>query len=239
MSVKINLVIVLSIFALLTSCGHGLPSSVTLPTPSATPSATPSTTPATFQVTASGAHLTISPASVQTVNSGATQSFTVTSAFGFLRLDTVGGTCAAGGWANNMYNTGVITADCTVIFNALILGSQILPASQGWTGVTYGNSVYAAVAWGSATAAYSADGATWTATTIPTGNWQAITYGGGTFVAIANGTTDAVTSPNGITWTARTLPYPRAWQSVAYGNGTFVAVAKSGDISRSTNGGVT
>jgi len=58
---------------------------------------------------------TITPASPQTVNSGATTSFTLTADAGF-HVDTVGGTCG-GTLAGNVYTTSAVTADCTVIAN--------------------------------------------------------------------------------------------------------------------------
>lgn len=62
--------------------------------------------------TASG---TISPDTPQTVNSGASASFTLTPASGF-HLDNVGGTCG-GTLTGNVYATAAVTADCTVIAN--------------------------------------------------------------------------------------------------------------------------
>lgn len=58
---------------------------------------------------------TISPDTAQTVNSGATASFTLTPASGF-HVDTVGGTCG-GTLAGNVYTTAAVTADCTVVAN--------------------------------------------------------------------------------------------------------------------------
>ena len=100
-----------------------------------------------------------------------------------------------------------------------------LPANQVWTAVTYGNGVFVAVG-GSATAAYSADGIHWTASTLPNQSWSSVAYGNGTFVAVGGttGNTGAY-SRDGITWQASTLPN-QSWSSVAYGNGTFVAVAQ-------------
>ncbi|MFC4821807.1 BACON domain-containing protein [Dokdonella ginsengisoli] len=58
---------------------------------------------------------TISPDTPQTVNSGATASFTLTADSGF-HVDAVGGTCG-GSLAGNVYTTTAVTADCTVIAN--------------------------------------------------------------------------------------------------------------------------
>jgi hypothetical protein len=56
---------------------------------------------------------TITPATPQTVNHGATTSFTLAPAGGF-RIDTVEGTCG-GSLAGSVYTTNPVNADCTVI----------------------------------------------------------------------------------------------------------------------------
>jgi len=58
---------------------------------------------------------TITPATPQTVNSGATTQFTLAADPGF-HIDTVGGTCG-GNLAGSVYTTAAVTADCTVIAN--------------------------------------------------------------------------------------------------------------------------
>ncbi|HWG77253.1 MAG TPA: hypothetical protein VN660_10745 [Steroidobacteraceae bacterium] len=74
---------------------------------------------ATFTVTPSGSNLTISPATSQIVNAGATQAFIVTADAGYTVSDTVAGTCAAGSFVGSTYTTGAITANCTVTFTAI------------------------------------------------------------------------------------------------------------------------
>ncbi|HPA96904.1 MAG TPA: hypothetical protein PLQ31_09490 [Thermoanaerobaculia bacterium] len=58
---------------------------------------------------------TIAPPS-QAVAHGATAAFTLTPDSGYA-IDGVAGTCPAGTLAGNVYTTGAITADCTVIAN--------------------------------------------------------------------------------------------------------------------------
>ena len=69
------------------------------------------------------------------------------------------------------------------------LGSWVartLPLS-GFESVTYGNGKYVAVAYNSNAAAYSTDGITWTAVTMPfSAYWQSVTYGNGKYVAVSN-----------------------------------------------------
>jgi trimeric autotransporter adhesin len=73
-------------------------------------------------------------------------------------------------------------------------------------------------------ACYSDDnGASYTATTLPTGVYNFITYGGGFFIAAAWG--NIATSPDGITWTLRTGPSGTSGggEGITYGpNGAVV-----------------
>jgi hypothetical protein len=87
------------------------------------------------------------------------------------------------------------------------------------------NGKFVAVANNSNKTAYSLDGITWTAATMPSSAvWESVTYGNGKFVAVASNNYRAAYSTDGITWTAATMP-SAVWISVTYGNGKFVAVA--------------
>lgn len=71
--------------------------------------------PTTYTITPSTpTNGTISPATPQTVNSGATKTFTISANSGYTTDANVGGTCPAGSWSGDQYTTGAITADCTV-----------------------------------------------------------------------------------------------------------------------------
>jgi|GEM_PF-516360 len=72
--------------------------------------------PTTWTVTpaVAGGHGTIGPAQPVTVADGATTSFTLTPDAGY-HVDVIGGTCAAGTLAANVYTTGPIHADCTIV----------------------------------------------------------------------------------------------------------------------------
>ena len=98
---------------------------------------------------------------------------------------------------------------------------------------------FVAVAANSNAAAYSADGITWTASTLPSSaSWYGVTYGNGKFVAVAYGSNTAAYSSDGITWTASALPSNTTWYSVAYGNGKFVAVAQGGTAAAYSTDGI-
>ena len=66
----------------------------------------------------SGEHLDFSLDSPRSVVSGDAVSLTVTASADYTRSDTVEGTCTGGTWAGDVYTTGAITADCTVVFSA-------------------------------------------------------------------------------------------------------------------------
>jgi hypothetical protein len=71
-----------------------------------------------------------------------------------------------------------------------------MPATASWSGITYGNGKFVAVANGSATAANSVDGATWAQKTLPSSSlWDGVAFGNNRFIAsAAAGTTTAATA---------------------------------------------
>src|SRR5204863_401117 len=81
----------------------------------------------TPSVTGNGA---ISPSTAQTVNSGATTAFTLTPTAGN-HLVNVTGTCPAGSLSGNIWTTGAITANCTVIANFAIDTFTVTPSASG------------------------------------------------------------------------------------------------------------
>ena len=106
-----------------------------------------------------------------------------------------------------------------------------MPSSSNWNGLAYGNNRFVAVSTTSGTiAAYSLDGITWTASTLPaTAQWTKVTYGQGVFLAVST-TTAAATSPDGVTWTLRaTSASANGFTAITFGNrnryGLFVGVA--------------
>ena len=107
-----------------------------------------------------------------------------------------------------------------------------LPASAAWSAIAYGRAGYVALAGGpaeSGVAAYSNDGITWRAATVPTAGWSSVTYGKGLFVAVAGDqtgvTTTFATSPDGLSWTGRAMPIAERWTRVKFANGMFIAIA--------------
>lgn len=117
----------------------------------------------------------------------------------------------------------------------------VMPSSENWISVTYGNGKFVAVAFLSSKAAYREDDSSWKSAIMPSRSyWRSVTYGNGKFVAVAdNSSTAAAYSEDGITWTAATLPSSEYWQSVAYGNGKFVAVSQNSTVAAYSTDGIT
>ena len=126
-----------------------------------------------------------------------------------------------------------------------------LPSTASWADVAYGTfndgstlertdtARFVAVATGGTAAAYSTNGVTWTASTLPaSANWSSVAFGNGRFVAVASDSTTVAVSFDGEFWDVTgTLP-STGFVSVAYGAGYFVAV-KTGDtgaVAYSTTG---
>jgi hypothetical protein len=108
-----------------------------------------------------------------------------------------------------------------------------LPSTAAWTEVTWGNGRFVAIAGGGSTAAaYSLDGITWTAATLPAGTWTHVAYGQGVFLAVSTTTAGAV-SEDGVSWTSKTMGTASGgYASAAFGNpnrsGKFVAIGSGG-----------
>lgn len=91
-----------------------------------------SNAPTTYKVTpAVGSGGSVSPSTVQSVNSGATASFTITANSGYIISSVTG--CGGVPWSGgNTYTTGVITSDCIVNASFVLPTTAILKlSSQG------------------------------------------------------------------------------------------------------------
>ena len=88
-----------------------------------------------------------------------------------------------------------------------------------------------------AAAAYSDDGVSWTAGTLPAnaGQIYAIAFGADRFVA-AGETGRIYSSVDGVTWTEATSPVTSSLRSVAYADGLWVISGDSGRLLTSTDG---
>ena len=99
----------------------------------------------TFTVTPSaGTGGSIAPSTPQTVNYNGTAQFTLTPSTGY-HLVNVTGTCPAGSLSGNLWTTGAITADCTVVANFAANPADHLVFSQTPANVLQGNRLGAVV----------------------------------------------------------------------------------------------
>ncbi len=123
--------------------------------------------------------------------------------------------------------------DGTILQPTVTSNYGLLPTSASWASMAWNGTVFCTVANGTAIAATSPDGKTWTQRALPaTANWTAIAWNGSVFCAIATGTVSsgaiingnvAATSPDGITWTAQTS-IQGLWSSIAWNGTVFCAV---------------
>lgn len=97
-------------------------------------------------------------------------------------------------------------------------------SGKQWTRIAYGNDRFVIISNGT-DAAYSADAASWTLTSMPfSANWQGLAFGNGRFAAAVYGGNQAAVSPDGESWTVSTLPFTANWLRIAFGAGKYVAI---------------
>ena len=159
------------------------------------------------------------------------------------------GTSAASGTA--MFVQGNVYASTSTNTPAMFASNASVSLRGNALSVTSGTAFvvptrYVAVAQATSAAAYSNDGITWVATTMPSVvNWQAVTVNPNTgrFVAIATtNTNSAAYSNDGINWFATTMPSGVNWQAVTVNpnTGRFVAIATTNTNSAAySNDGIT
>jgi hypothetical protein len=107
-----------------------------------------------------------------------------------------------------------------------------LPSSDFWADVAFGGGRFVTVAGGTTNtttkAAYSTNGTTWTAATLPgaAASWNKIVYGGGAFTAFAYNSTRTAYSTDGVTWVeGPAQAVSRNWAEAAYGGTRLVSLA--------------
>ena len=134
------------------------------------------------------------------------------------------------GTCNQTTLTFALTGSYSSISFGTISGFQSgLPSSSTWTGLTYGNGRFVAVASGGTTAIYSTDGIIWRTSTLPASTtWSSITYGQSAFVAVSSTSSVTAYSADGITWNSSNTAI--AANFVTYGQGLFVALSASGAV---------
>lgn len=78
----------------------------------------------------SGTHVSFAESSPQEVLAGNTLSIMVIPDTGYTLTTSVSGNCPAGSWSGNVYTTGVILADCSLLFSATSNPQTITPSGE-------------------------------------------------------------------------------------------------------------
>ena len=152
------------------------------------------------------------------INSGSTYSVTVLSQpSGQTCVVTSGG---SGTVTGNVTNVGVNCVSSPPTY------TQHTIPNAGWTGVTYGNSLYVIVSINT-TYLTSTDGTNWTQRTMPNVLAYDVAFGGGKFVTSTYNGQQVAYSTDGINWNlSNNLPISGEWYSIAYGASNFVIVLR-------------
>jgi hypothetical protein len=101
-------------------------------------------------------------------------------------------------------STMPFTSNAGVAYEEVAFGSNSITEQSRFVAV--GNS---------GTSAYSNDGITWNAVTLPTqGTWVGVSYYDNQFVAVSSNTSNGATSTDGITWTLRSLSTSSNWSGL-------------------------
>ena len=109
---------------------------------------------------------------------------------------------------------------------------KTINSEANWSGITYGNDLFVAVA--SGLNATSNDGINWTVSDF-IGGWHDITFGNGLFIAV--GEMGDISKPtDGFNWTRISSNNSYSFYRVNYCNNKFIAVGSRGSIATSTDG---
>ena len=139
------------------------------------------------------------------------------------------------GWSHIVSGTPILASlDSTTVYNIeprvtfstpLYTSSAITLTAADWTGVTYGNGKFVAVASAGLTS-YSSDGATWSVGSgFPTLTNPTVAFANGTFVAVNSSSTSYGYSTNGTTWASGTFPTGSTFSNVISVDSTLVVVS--------------
>ena len=153
----------------------------------------------------------------------------------------VSGNGRSGKWVAVASPNFVLNSDDATSWNEGTLPNSLF---RDWVKVRGGNNRFVAIAKGTDEAAYSLDGITWTATTMPSvENWTDMVFAQGKFVAIAESSSAVAWTMDGENWTTESIPDDATgdstaseWQAITYGAGKFVVVSgNDGVVAQSTD----
>lgn len=101
-------------------------------------------------------------------------------------------------------------------------------AAQDWRAIVYDGTNYVSIANSTTVGTYSANGTSWSASSLPSSlSWASLCFGNGLILATHSGTVSsacASSADHGVTWSSRTLSiaYNNYVGNCAFGNGVFV-----------------
>jgi len=150
--------------------------------------------------------------------SSSTNTFTVTSTSGIIVGQIVSGAGLPSG-------TTVTNVDS---------GTGTITVSNNFTGL--GSGTYSFFAATSTGAAYSTNGITWIASTMPAGRWVSVTFGQGMFLAVSSLSGLTCYSFDGKTWYSSTIAI--AATIVRYGQGVFLALNNASTTAYTSEDGI-
>ena len=145
---------------------------------------------------------------------------------------------------------GTVNANSVVTYNKLqnqsFSGSAVgatdgrsanTGALIGHDKISYGNGLFVTnSSWGAYNAAYSTDGTSWTASSLPVNQGYPVNfYGNGYFVLAASGATNVLYSANGTSWSQVSIGNTFNRTDGAYGNGKYVIVGTGQTYNYSSN----
>ena len=150
-----------------------------------------------------------------------------------LRDNVINGSNWSVAFGNNRFVA--ITSIGTPTFNTIVSTDGVLWTAggsftvTGSTGVSmaFGNGLFVVPVGGTATAATSTNGVSWSSATLPSSSpWNNIIYANNQFLAICANDVATAISSNGTTWTAGSLPITISSPLMAYGNSTYVVMGQ-------------
>ena len=138
-------------------------------------------------------------------------------------------------------STSNYTIEARVTFSSpgFTSSAGTINVERQWTSITASPNKFVAVALDTNIAAYSANGTTWSNTTLPSlALWTKVKYVGSVYMAFASGG-QAARSTDGITWTSMTMSSTAEWRDVTYGENKWVAIAGGGTKAAYSTDGIT
>jgi hypothetical protein len=191
----------------------------------------------TYSVTSSGTNVSINPNTAQSIEYGASASFTVTGTTGYTANTAVGGSCAAGTWNGNVYTTGAITGPCSVQFSATLntysvgsSGTNVAVSPTGARTVNHGSTLSYTV-----TPNANYDRSSLVGGTCPGGAWSGNVYTTGAITGACDVQFNGTLKTYAVSFVGTGVSVsPSVTQSVNHGSTLTVTVTANSGYTRSS-----